>query len=147
MTPAKRSDIEAIFDIERMSFQNPWRRESFLTELSCAQAHHGVVKELGAGNKLDLLAYIFTRALVDELYILKIAVAAEHRQCGIASWLLEAFLSQPSTHAFSTALLDVRPSNVAAIRLYEQNGFATVGIRPNYYTDTGENALVMRKLL
>jgi len=81
------------------------------------------------------------------MYILKIAVTPKRQRQGIATWLLRKSFLLASEKNARVAFIDVRPSNVPAIKLYKKLGFQTVGIRPNYYTETREDALVMRKRL
>jgi ribosomal-protein-alanine N-acetyltransferase len=84
--------------------------------------------------------------IVDELHILKLAVHPEHRREGIASDVLTHCLNNHGLKHITTALLDVRAGNTAAIGLYKKLDFHIVGQRPNYYFDTGEDALLMRKI-
>ena len=81
------------------------------------------------------------------MYILKIAVTPKKQRQGIASWLLRKSFGLAAEKDTQLVFLDVRPSNVPAIKLYKKLGFQTVGIRPNYYSETKEDALVMRKRL
>ena len=66
---------------------------------------------------------------------------------GIATGLLNAAQAEAVSRASASMLLEVRPSNQAAIRFYQKAGFRTIGIRSNYYPTTGEDALVMSKRL
>ena len=141
------SDLDPVVEIENDSFRQPWQRMSFLEELSCKNALNLVVK----GNKFlpleKVVAYLCSRLIREEMYILKVAVAESWRRHGIASLLLEEGLQAAGKNATVSAILDVRLSNRPAICLYKKHGFQTVGIRPNYYLDTGEAALVMKKNL
>ena len=93
------------------------------------------------------MAYIFVRFLTDEMHIMKIAVAPQWRNRGLGEALLSAVQTEGNRRGAATALLEVRSANIAAINLYKKTGFQTIGIRPNYYPQTGESALVMSKRL
>ncbi len=141
------SHIDAVSEIERICFPAPWKTSAFAEELSCRDAFDWVVKETGETGAKSIIAYICTRLIVHDMYILKIAVTPRRQRQGIASWLLKKCLVLASEKNVQVAFLDVRPSNIPAIKLYKKLGFQTVGIRPNYYSETKEDALVMRKHL
>ena len=141
------SDIDEVSEIERMCFPSPWKTSAFVEELSCRDAFDWVVKETGETGGNSIIAYICSRLIIQDMYILKIAVTPRRQRQGIASWLLEKCFVLASEKNVQIAFLDVRPSNIPAIKLYKKLGFHTVGIRPNYYIETREDALVMRKHL
>jgi len=140
------SDIAGVFTIEQQSFKHPWSRASFVQELACREALHLVIR-IGPPPQDAVAGYLCARWLVDEMYILKLAVDRQWRRCGLASRLLEESLDRAVGRNITAALLDVRLSNRPAIELYKKHEFVAVGIRPRYYADTGEDALVMKKLL
>jgi ribosomal-protein-alanine N-acetyltransferase len=85
-------------------------------------------------------------ARYDEAYhVMTIAVDPDHRRAGIASTLLDALIERAGEDANYT--LEVRVSNLGAIALYERYGFRSVGNRPRYYADNGEDALIMWRAL
>ena len=142
-----RTDLEPILAIEQISFEWPWGRISFEGELSCQNACNYVVKSADADNELQLVAYAFLRCVADELHILKIAVTPAHRGHGIATWILNHCFSMGTRRGANSVFLEVRPSNIPAVGLYEKLGFKEVGRRPNYYTNSNEDALMMMKKL
>lgn len=146
-TAITEADIDAILSIECHSFQRPWGRRSFLSELGLPGAESLAVRCTDSGDRLRIAAYIFFRLAVDEMHILKIAVAPEWRCRGIATDLMEKSLELADTKGCSAAYLEMRPANTAAVKLYRKLGFAVIGKRTNYYTETGEDALVMSKQL
>jgi ribosomal-protein-alanine N-acetyltransferase len=79
----------------------------------------------------------------DELHILNVATAPEHRRRGVARAVLQAALDVGRQKRCTLATLEVRRSNGTALELYRSFGFRPVGIRPNYYVDEGEDAIVM----
>lgn len=146
-TAITEADIDAILPIENLSFQRPWGRRSFLSELGLAGAENLAVRQADPGSRQGIVAYIFFRLVADEMHILKIAVAPEWRCRGIATVLMEKSLGLADTKGCGSAYLEVRPGNSAAVRLYRKLGFQLVGKRTNYYSETGEDALVMCKKL
>ena len=147
MATINRTDLEPILAIEQLSFQWPWDRISFEAELSCQNACNYVVKSTRADNEPQIVAYAFIRRLADKLHILKIAVTPARRGHGIATWLLNRSFTAGARQGASSVYLEVRPSNIAAVELYEKLGFNEIGRRPKYYMDSKEDALVMMKNL
>ncbi|MEW6673751.1 MAG: ribosomal protein S18-alanine N-acetyltransferase [Thermodesulfobacteriota bacterium] len=141
------SDIDTILSIESLSFQRPWGRQSFLSELGLPGAVGLSVRQLDAGGREHITAYIFFRLAADEMHILKIAVAPEWRGRGTAVALMEKSLELADSRGCCAAYLEVRPANTAAVGLYRKLGFDVIGKRTNYYSETGEDALVMCKHL
>lgn len=138
------SHIDGIIAIENTSFQQPWQRISFLNELSCRDALDVVVLDPLGGQ---ILAYACLRLTLDELHLLKIAVAPRWRRRGMATWLLDFCCGLAQRRDARKVYLEVRRSNVSAIGLYDKVGFQIIGTRPKYYMDTGEDALIMMKSL
>ena len=139
----KRADLDPILAIETNSFQWPWGRLSFEGELHNNNSCNFVAKSIEG----QVIAYAFWRLVVDEMHILKVAVAPARRKEGIATRLLERCFAWSAEQGAVSAHLEVRPSNVAAVELYRKLGFEVVGRRPKYYADTREDALLMMKIL
>jgi ribosomal-protein-alanine N-acetyltransferase len=138
--------IDLVCAIENASFSNPWSRLCFLDELTFNDSHNFILKLENAHKTDETIAYLCYRVIVDELHILKLAVHPEHRHRGIASDFLIHCLNNHELKHITAALLDVRAGNTAAIGLYKKLDFHIVGQRPNHYFDTGEDALLMRKI-
>ncbi|MDF1593099.1 MAG: ribosomal protein S18-alanine N-acetyltransferase [Desulfobacterales bacterium] len=146
-TAITEPDIDAILPIESHSFQRPWGRGSFLSELEMPGAENLAVRYTDYGGHERIVAYIFFRLAADEMHILKIAVASEWRCQGIATVLMEKSLALAEHKGGSVAYLEMRPGNTAAVMLYRKLGFRVIGKRTNYYSETGEDALVMSKTI
>jgi ribosomal-protein-alanine N-acetyltransferase len=149
-------DIDAVLAIEKTSFIKPWCRTSFLEELSCKNSCNYILfNDYGVDNcckKKQIVAYICFRLIVNEMHILKIAVAQQWRNQGIASRLLDSALGSAVKNKAASALLEVRTSNAPAIMFYTKFGFQRIGRRPNYYSpdhylNNREDALIMMKNL
>ena len=138
-------DLEAVVTIESQSFAQPWKRVTIGGELTGPESLAFVLKPPERAAPSDAAAYIFLRLLMDEVHIMKLAVAPEHRRQGLATYLVDRALAEAHREGGTRALLEVRPSNTAAIGLYTRLGFHRIGARKRYYGPTGEDALVMAK--
>jgi ribosomal-protein-alanine N-acetyltransferase len=137
-------ELDRVHRIEKLSFDNPWPLHVFQQELSHSWSRlWGVYLHGDPGPAAFILFWL----VYDEVHILNIATHPEFRRCDLASTLLER-LEQESRRVGARYLtLEVRPSNEPAIALYERDGFRVVGVRPRYYSDNGEDALIMVKEL
>jgi [ribosomal protein S18]-alanine N-acetyltransferase len=132
-------DLDALESIERLSYPSPWSRAMFAAELQKPGALSlGAYQESGA-----LVGYAIVSRYVDAWHVMNIAVTPEFRRRGIAQTLLERLFELTLTDPRRGYTLEVRVSNVDAIRLYERLGFEARGIRRGYYTDNREDALIM----
>jgi ribosomal-protein-alanine N-acetyltransferase len=138
VAPATSADLDAIDEIERVSFPVPWPRETFAAELDRAWARVDVARQAGR-----IVAFCNYWLVTTELHVLAIATLPGERGRGIARDLLAHVLAVGVTAGCTLATLEVRRSNAAAIALYERAGFKTVHVRARYYHDDGEDALVM----
>lgn len=145
-------DVDQVHAIERLSFPLPWSRESFIREIcEIDNSHLLVVSEdedravSPEGSRVEVMGYACWWEVVDECHITNFAVAPEHRRKGVADFLLERILEDARGRGLLRATLEVRLSNAAAIALYEKWGFTAAAMRPRYYPDNREDALVMWK--
>jgi ribosomal-protein-alanine N-acetyltransferase len=132
-------DIPAVHAVERASFPVPWPAYAFRQELETNRLARYLVARAGG----QVVAYGGIWMMVDEAHITTFAVLPEHRRSGIGSRLLLALMDLAVELAASVATLEVRISNAEARRLYERFGFRPVGVRPHYYSDNNEDALIM----
>ncbi|HSF62123.1 MAG TPA: ribosomal protein S18-alanine N-acetyltransferase [Gaiellaceae bacterium] len=132
-------DLDAVDEIERASYPTPWSRAMFVAELRKPSS-----LALGAYTaEGTLLGYAFVSRYVDAWHVMNVAVATDYRRRGVATTLLERLFEITATDPRSGYTLEVRVSNLEAIRLYERLGFESRGIRRGYYTDNREDALIM----
>jgi [ribosomal protein S18]-alanine N-acetyltransferase len=131
--------VPAIHAIEQSSFTTPWPPDAYRSELQTNRMAHYLVARVGDA----LAAYGGMWLMVDEAHITTFAVHPAWRRQGIGERLLLAFLDIAIARDAHEATLEVRLSNLAARRLYEKYGFRPVGLRPNYYSDDREDALIM----
>ena len=134
------ADIPAVAALERSEFPDG-ADEGMLARLLDAEGGVILAAEEGGG----LLGYIWARFVLDEGDIGNIAVAPGFRRRGAGAALLKALLEEAERRQAAVVQLEVRESNLAARRLYEKNGFETVGKRKNYYEKPAEDAILMSK--
>jgi ribosomal-protein-alanine N-acetyltransferase len=132
-------DIPAVHAIESASFPTPWPPYAFRGELETNRmAHYLVVR---AGDRL--VAYAGVWLMVDEAHITTFAVLPAYRRRGIGGRLLSELIELAAKLGASVVTFEVRLGNAGARRLYQRFGFRPVGVRPRYYSDNGEDALIM----
>ncbi len=132
-------DIPAVHAVERQSFATPWPAYAFRQELESNRLARYLVAR--AGN--EVVGYAGIWLMVDEAHITTFAVLPRWRRLGVGSRLLLDLLDLSRAVGATTATLEVRLSNAAARALYERFGFRPVGLRPRYYSDNNEDALIM----
>jgi len=138
----RMADLPSVLDIERGTFPAPWTQDNFVHEIerNPFACNRVVRSELG-----EVEAYINAWILDGEVKINNLAVRAAHRGRGLGEALLRHLLEIGRSAGCLGAMLEVRPTNLRALSLYEKLGFRVVGRRKRYYSDTGEDALVMRR--
>ena len=139
---ARLTDVKSIWDIERLSFPAPWSFWSFLSELGNPHSHI-LVAGPSPPRTWETQGYIVYWVVAEEMHIMNLAVHPRHRRQGIAKALLQEAMHRARAQGAEAAWLEVRPTNQAAQALYESFGFQTVGVRPHYYADNQEDALLM----
>lgn len=137
------ADLDEVMVIERLAFTHPWSADLFRRELAHDWSTVLVAEEPLEGDARRLVGFIIYWLVHDEIHVLNVATDPKERRRGIARDLIAECIAQGSRQGATLATLEVRRSNQAAINLYEAFGFRTVGVRPNYYADEGEDALVM----
>jgi ribosomal-protein-alanine N-acetyltransferase len=129
------SDLPAVISIERRSFPSPWSLAMFVLELSKPS---GVC--LAATDDEQLCGYLICSRYDRVWHLMNVAVAPERRRMGVATKLISELFGQTGD---LPCTLEVRVSNTEAIAMYEGLGFRSAGVRPRYYQDNGEDALIM----
>jgi [ribosomal protein S18]-alanine N-acetyltransferase len=131
-------DLSAIEAIEKRAYPTPWSRSMFASELAKPTSIC-----LGAFEGDELVGYVINSRYVDAWHVMNVAVDPDRQRRGVASALLQRLFALTCDDERRGYTLEVRISNVGAIRLYEQLGFEARGIRRGYYTDNREDALIM----
>lgn len=136
MTPA---DIDAVVALEQAAFSMPWSRDAFENELASNPLAKYIVME--ADGKFA--GYAGMWIVIDEAHIMNVAVAASCRGRGFGKALMRWMICVAAASGAEKMTLEVRRSNHVARRLYAGFGFNERGVRPGYYTDNGEDALLL----
>lgn len=141
IVPMTADHLDEIVELERVCFSDPWSRNMLAEELDNALSAFLVA--LDAEGKV--VGYAGLQVVLDEGYILNVAVSPECRRQGIAGKLLQVFLDFAQGNRLAFLTLEVRASNYAAIALYGSRGFRGVGRRKNYYEHPKEDAILMTR--
>ena len=135
-------DLDEIMLIEQESFSLPWSRESYLGELKNKFSNYLVCDYEG-----KVAAYVGVWVVFEEAHITNVAVGKKYRSRGMGKSLMLEVEKLVRQKGAQTILLEVRPSNEVAIRMYLELGYIPTGLRKAYYSDNQEDAILMTKYL
>jgi ribosomal-protein-alanine N-acetyltransferase len=138
--PMQFTDLEAVAEIEKRTFSLPWSLAIFSGQLA---RETGICFVCEIDRRL--VGYLLADMFVDVWHLMNLAVDAPYRRRHIAAGLLEAYFAVTERRGHRGHTLEVRVSNTAAIELYRSFGFVSTGVRPRYYTDDLEDAVIMWK--
>jgi [ribosomal protein S18]-alanine N-acetyltransferase len=137
-------DLDAVIEVEALSFTNPWTREMYLREMDHQRVSYiHAIRARGGVHDGIVAGFCSFWLIFDELHINNLAVRPEFRRLGMGTALLEHAMQAGASLGARHATLEVRRSNEAARRIYERLGFEEGGIRRNYYTSPREDALIL----
>jgi ribosomal-protein-alanine N-acetyltransferase len=139
IAPMSLADVPAVHEIERLSFSSPWPEHAFQQELRGNRLARYIVAHAGD----SVVGFAGVWLMVDEAHITTFGVHPDWRQQGIGRQLLLNLAELSVTIGGRRMTLEVRVSNAAAQALYRSFGFEIAGRRHRYYTDDGEDALIM----
>ena len=142
IVPMNADHLDELERLERICFSRPWSKRMLAEELDNACAAFLVAEDADSGK---VLGYAGVLVMADEGYITNVAVFPEYRRHGIGAAIIEVFMNFARGNDLACLTLEVRPSNAAAIALYEGFGFAEVGRRKNYYDLPKEDALILTR--
>ncbi|WP_214627966.1 ribosomal protein S18-alanine N-acetyltransferase [Paenibacillus agaridevorans] len=137
--PMSLADIPAVLLIEQESFSSPWTEESFVNELKNNMFARYLALEYGG----QLIGYGGMWIIMDEAHVTNIAIRSDVRGIGLGHRLMAQLQRTALFYGAARMTLEVRVSNEHAQRLYRKHGFQPSGVRPNYYSDNNEDALIM----
>lgn len=143
LRPMRPEDVERVVRIERTIYEFPWTRGNFLDSIRAR--YHCCVYELDR----VLVGYGVVMIGAGEAHLLNLSIAADWQRRGYGRRLLECFLDLARSGGAGSIILEVRPSNPRAARMYERAGFRVIGVRPGYYPAAHgrEEAVVMERAL
>jgi ribosomal-protein-alanine N-acetyltransferase len=140
-TPMLEADLDAVAAVEKDIYPFPWTRGNFVDAL-----HAGYSAWVLRDAQGRVAAYSVMMIALDEAHLLNLSVARDAQRTGLGWRTLGWMADVARGHGGRTMLLEVRPSNEAALRLYQRYGFERIGVRRGYYPASGgrEDAIVMR---
>ncbi len=131
------NDIDDILQLEKLCFSVPWSRNDFISELNNNLAEYLVIEE-----DQKVVGYLGIWHILDQGHITNIAIHPDYRHRGYAQLLLDTIVEKSVKKGCYSFTLEVRASNIPALKLYEKKGFIRAGIRPKYYQNI-EDAVIM----
>lgn len=134
------SHVDAIAELEKVCFNDPWSVNSIVSELNNQLSLWLVAVEDGT-----VAGYVGSQSVLGWADMMNIAVAPDYRRRGIGERLILELIERLKANDVVCLTLEVRKSNEPAIALYQKLGFSEVGCRPNYYRNPKEDALILRK--
>lgn len=139
----EEKDLDLVLEIEKLSFSNPWRLTTFIGEIGNYPISIPFV--IVHRPKKRVIGYIILWFIQEEVQLSNFAIHPDHRRRGLGETVLRHVLDKIKAQGAREIFLEVRPSNTAAIRLYDKLGFQILGVRRNYYHFPAEDALIMGK--
>ena len=136
------ADLDRVVELEARCFTNPWSRDLLARELAGSGVATVFVLRLPA---VPVAAFCFCWIVAEELHVNTIAVDPRYRRRGLGAQLMRRVMELAARRGARRATLEVRASNVPALRLYEELGFVRTATRRNYYTSPEEDALILWK--
>ena len=137
----KSSHLTGVMEIENQSFPTPWSKGAFAHEICGNDFAYYIV----ALAHRKVVGYAGLWVVLDEGHITTLAVHRLYREKKIGSRLLNELISEAKRRGCVKMTLEARPSNFPALNLYQKNNFISAGMRPGYYSDTREDAVIMWK--
>ncbi|NJM33223.1 MAG: ribosomal protein S18-alanine N-acetyltransferase [Limnobacter sp.] len=135
------TDVGAVSLIEQQIYEFPWSPQNFIDSIRAGYEAHCL------WHDYSLLGYLVVMRVVDECHLLNLSVRADMQGKGLGKRLLQWAIDWAQSCHMKGMLLEVRPSNTGAQRLYETTGFKLMGVRKHYYpaAQGREDALVLFK--
>ena len=135
----EQAHVLQVAELEKLCFSMPWSENAISGELTNPLSLWIVAIEAG-----KVVGYVGSQSVMGEADMMNLAVQPEYRRKGIGRGLVQTLVHRLSKNGVYSLTLEVRASNETAITLYRNLGFAQVGLRPNYYTNPREDALILR---
>ena len=157
LEPMREADVPAVQEIERAIFSTPWPRNAYYRELASRNTAHYIVLRrrwegpidgprppgVRPGDDDEIVGYGGMWRMYDEAHVTTIGVRKDVQGHGYGRVLFAGLVQAAYELGAKWVTLEVRVSNVSAQRMYEGFGFKVIGRRRGYYTDNGEDAIVM----
>ena len=127
LRPMQMADLDAVMEIEPTIYTHPWTRGNFSDSIN--SGYSAWVLEANQ----SIIGYALLMMVLDEAHLLNLSVAKDQQKQGLGRYLLEHMLQIAKNHKAANMFLEVRPSNISAIALYENMGFCEMAVRRGYY--------------
>lgn len=131
-------DLDEVSLVEKANFRTPWTKEGFESGLKDGNSSYFVCED--DGKIIGLCGYIRS---FEEAEVTNVSVLKEYRGKGFASAMLTQMIEFGEAEGVRDFTLEVRVNNKDAIHVYEKLGFVSEGIRPNFYDNPREDAMIM----
>ena len=142
ITRMREQDLGEVLAIENASFQSPWTKGMFLSDLEANPFAHPVTARFSGEPKI--IGYACFWIVMEDVHLMNLAVHPDHRHQSVGEGLVRWVLDMGREKGCRIVMLEVRESNHPALRLYEKLGFKVISVRPGYYRGPKEDALVMQ---
>ena len=137
--PMREGDVPVVQEIEKEIFSTPWPRNAYYRELASRNTAHYIVLRRDS----DIIGYGGMWRMYDEAHVTTIGVRRDQQRGGYGRIVFAALVQAAYDLGAKWITLEVRTSNENAQRMYENFGFKVIGRRRGYYTDNGEDAIIM----
>ena len=127
LRPMQMHDLDNIMQIEPTIYSHPWTRGNFSDSLQNGYSSW-VLQQDG-----EMIGYSLLMMIMDEAHLLNLSIEKNKQKQGLGRFLLEHMITVAKTHKALNMFLEVRPSNISAIALYENMGFCEISVRRGYY--------------
>jgi ribosomal-protein-alanine N-acetyltransferase len=141
IVPMTQQHIDQVSQLEAICFYTAWSKEDFIKEIT----ENNLALYYVAIQDTTVIGYCGMWHIVDEGHITNIAVLPENRRTGVGTKLVQKLMDTAIERHIVGLTLEVRIGNLSAQKLYTRFGFKPEGIRKRYYSDTGEDAVIMWK--
>ena len=131
LRPMREDDLDAVMQIEPTIYSHPWTRGNFSDSLN--SGYSAWVLEENTKSNEGLIGYALMMLVMDEVHLLNLSIAKHRQKQGLGRYLLEHMISHAKQYKAANMFLEVRPSNVSAMALYENMGFNEMALRRGYY--------------
>ena len=132
LRPMHMDDLDAIIQIEPTIYSHPWTRGNFSDSLNSGYSAW-VIEDTVMEEKSQMIGYALMMIVMDEAHLLNLSIAKHRQKQGLGRYLLEHMIVLAKRYKAANMFLEVRPSNISAIALYENTGFCEMAVRRSYY--------------
>ncbi len=132
------TDLPVVMELDREAFFDPWSRETWLREMK-----NPIAVWIVEATDSDIAGFAGIWNVAGEAQVMRVAVKKAMRNQGLGLLLTQELINRAWESGAEAVTLEVRESNTAARKVYERCGFVSSGVRPDYYEDTHEGAVIM----